>query len=319
MIVTAGEALVDLLPAGERDGGAAFRAAVGGSPFNVAVALGRLGARVAFLGAVSNDAFGDRIMRTLEESGADTGLVTRVDRPTPLAVVTLEGGEARYAFYDEGTASRGVTLRELKPLPGGATLFHFGSMALAAEPAASTLIARAKTARADRLVCIDPNVRPAIARNAPDYRRNLNQAMEIADIVKLSRVDLDRLRPGTAPGEFARERLAAGATLVVVTRGSDGAAAFMPHHECEVPAVPVAVVDTIGAGDAFTAGLLAHLASVGIATRAALAALTPDDLGAALRLAAMVAALTCARAGADPPRKHELNHPTVMPAEAGMQ
>jgi fructokinase len=319
MIVTAGEALVDLLPAVDRGGDAAFCAAVGGSPFNVAVALGRLGVRAAFLGAVSTDAFGDRIVRTLEESGADTGLVTRVDRPTPLAVVTMVREEARYAFYDDGTAARGMTLRELKPLPGETTLFHFGSMALAAEPASSTLIARAKTARADRLVCIDPNVRPAIAPNAPDYRRNLDQAMEVADIVKLSRADLDWLRPGTTPSEFARERLAAGATLVIVTRGSDGAAAFMPHHECEVPAVPVAVVDTIGAGDAFTAGLLAHLASVGIATRAALVALTPDDLDAALRLAAMVAALTCARAGVDPPRKHELDHLLVMPATAGIQ
>ena len=104
----------------------------------------------------------------------------------------MDGAEARYAFYDSGTASRGMTLRELKPLPEETTAFHFGSMALAAEPAASTLIARAKTARGDdRLVCIDPNVRPAIAPSAPDYRRNLERAMEIADVVKLSRADLD--------------------------------------------------------------------------------------------------------------------------------
>ena len=222
MIVCAGEALVDLLPVADREGGAAFRAAVGGSPFNVAVALGRLGVPSAFLGVASNDAFGDRICATLQESGADTRLVTRVERPTPLAVVTMDGAEARYAFYDSGTASRGMTLRELKPLPDETTAFHFGSMALAAEPAASTLIARAKTARGDdRLVCIDPNVRPAIAPSAPDYRRNLDQAMEIADIVKLSRADLDWLRPGVSPNAFASERLAAGATLVIVTRGAE--------------------------------------------------------------------------------------------------
>jgi fructokinase len=320
MIVSAGEALVDLLPTVARDDRPAFRAAVGGSPFNVAVALGRLGIPAAFLGAVSTDVFGDRILVALQESGADTGLVTRVDRPTPLAVVTLDGGEARYAFYDSGTASRGMTLRELKPLPDETTIFHFGSMALAAEPAASTLIARAKTARGDdRLVCIDPNVRPAVAANETNYRRNLDQAMEVADIVKLSRADLDWLRSGVSPTAFARERLAAGAALVVVTRGADGASAFMQHQTWEVPAMPVTVVDTIGAGDAFTAGLLAHFVSLRIGTLGALAALTAADLEAALRSAAIVAALNCARAGADPPRRHELDHLLVMSAEADIQ
>ena len=104
---------------------------------------------------------------------------------------TRDDADARYAFYDSGTAARGMTLRELKALPDDTTIFHFGSMALAAEPAASTLIARAKAARGDnRLVSIDPNVRPAIAPGAPDYRRNIEQAMEIADIVKLSRTPI---------------------------------------------------------------------------------------------------------------------------------
>jgi fructokinase len=315
MIVSAGEALVDLLPTVDRDGEPAFRAAVGGSPFNVAVALGRLGVRAAFLGAVSSDAFGDRILQTLRESGAGAGLVTRVDRPTPLAVATREDADARYAFYDSGTAARGMTLRELKALPDDTTIFHFGSMALAAEPAASTLIARAKAARGDnRLVSIDPNVRPAIAPSAPDYLRNMEQAMEIADIVKLSRTDLDWLRPGLAPREFARERLEAGAALIVVTGGADGALAFMDQHTCEMPAMAVTVADTIGAGDAFAAGLLAQLATLGVRTHPQLAALTRDELQAALAFATMVAALTCTRAGADPPWKHELV--AVMPAKA---
>jgi fructokinase len=306
MIVSAGEALIDLLPTADAAGLPAFQAQVGGSPFNVALALGRFGIPAAFLGTVSTDAFGDRIVATLQESGVDIGLVTRVDRPTPLALVTRDRGDARYAFYDSGTASRGMTLRELKALPDETTIFHFGSMALAAEPAASTLIARAKTARTDRLISIDANVRPAVTADEAGYRRNLDQAMEIADIVKLSWMDLDWLRPRISPTEFASERLAAGAGLVVVTRGRDGAVAFMKDRTRDVPAVPVAVVDTIGAGDAFTAGLLAHLAGLDIANRAALAALRADDLDAVLRFAAMVAALTCGRAGADPPRKPEL-------------
>ena len=123
-------------------------------------------------------------------------------------------------------------------------MLHFGSIALAAEPAASTLIARAKTARERRLVCVDPNVRPAFASGKPLYRRNLERAMELGHIVKLSLSDLAWLRPGLAPEGFARERLAAGASLVVVTRGSNGAVACTRNEMSAVAAAPVPVVDT---------------------------------------------------------------------------
>jgi fructokinase len=306
MIVSAGEALIDLLPTADRGVQPAYRAIVGGSPLNVAVALGRLGAPAAFLGAVSTDAFGDRIVSTLAESGVDLSLVTRVNRPTPLAVVTLDGAEARYAFYDSGTAARAMTLRELKPLPPEAAMLHLGSIALAAEPAASTLIARAKTAREGRLVCVDPNVRPAFAFGKPFYRRNLERAMELGHIVKLSLSDLAWLRPGLAPEEFARERLAAGASLVVVTRGSNGAVACTRNGMSAVAAAPVPVVDTIGAGDAFTAGMLLALLEAGIKTPADLEAMAPKRLREVLAFAATVAGATCTRAGADPPRREEL-------------
>ena len=306
MIVSAGEALIDLLPTADRGGQPGYRTIVGGSPLNVAVALGRLGAPAAFLAAVSTDAFGDRIVSTLAESGVDLSLVTRVNRPTPLAIVTLDGAEARYAFYDGGTAARGMTLRELKPLPPEAAMLHFGSIALAAEPAASTLIARAKTARERRLVCVDPNVRPAFASGKPLYRRNLERAMELGHIVKLSLSDLAWLRPGLAPEEFARERIAAGTSLVVVTRGSNGAVACTRNEMSAVAAAPVPVVDTIGAGDAFTAGMLLALLEAGIKTPADLEAITPKHLSEVIAFAATVAGATCARAGADPPRREEL-------------
>jgi fructokinase len=306
MIVSAGEALIDLLPT--TDGGRQpdYRAFVGGSPLNVAVALGRLGVPAAFLGAVSTDAFGDRIVSALADSAVDLALVTRVERPTPLAIVTLEGGEARYAFYDSGTAARGMTLRELRALPAHTAMLHFGSIALAAEPAASTLIARAQTARERHLVCVDPNVRPAFAPDRPYYRRNLERAMELGHIVKLSLSDLAWLRPGLPPEAFAQERLAAGASLVVITRGSDGALGCTRGGMSAVAAAPVPVVDTIGAGDAFTAGLLAALLEAGIKTAASLEAMTPKRLSAALGFAAAVAGATGTRAGADPPRRHEL-------------
>ena len=224
----------------------------------------------------------------------------------PLAIVGLNGEEPRYTFYDTATAARGMTLRELKALPADTAVLHFGSIALAAEPAASTLIARAKTAREGRLICVDPNVRPAFGHDKPFYRRNLERALELGHIVKLSLSDLAWLRPQLAPEEFARERLAAGALLVVVTRGPRGAIACNRAGTSVAAAAPVPVVDTIGAGDAFTAGLLAALMDEGIKAPADLEAIRPQQLGRALAFAATVAGATCARAGADPPRKSEL-------------
>jgi fructokinase len=306
MIVSAGEALIDLLPVSDAAGAPAFSAHVGGSPLNVAIALGRLGTECAFLGAISTDAFGARIVQALANSGVDLSLVTRVDRPTPLALVTMNRGDARYTFYDSGTATRGMTPGELKALPASATFLHFGSIALAAEPAASALIACASAARAGRIVCVDPNVRPAFAPDQARYRRNLEQAVDLADILKLSRADLAWLRPDVAPEDFAREQLTRGALLVVVTRGAAGAAAFAPTARGDVAGVGVPVRDTVGAGDAFTAGLLARLHETGVGTRAGLETMDGRRLMDALGFANRVGALACTRAGADPPRRDEV-------------
>ncbi|MGE0750454.1 MAG: carbohydrate kinase [Variibacter sp.] len=310
MIVVAGEALIDLLPTTDRDGNAVLRPAIGGAPLNVALGLGRLGRRAAFLGAVSRDGFGERIMAALSESGVATEIVTRVARPTPLAVAAVSEGEARYSFYDAGTASRGMTLRELKPMPGDAAWLHFGSIALAAEPAASTLIACAKTAsrRADApcLISYDPNVRPGFASDETIYRRNLDQAMEIADLIKLSRADLAWLRPGMRAEDFARHELTRRAALVVVTHGENGAQAFTPNGAVTVEAPRVYVADTIGAGDAFMAGLLCALDEAGVRTRATLSALSSAALTHALTFAAHAAAVACTRPGAVMPWRKEL-------------
>jgi fructokinase len=311
MIVVAGEALIDLLPTADRDGQPALRPAIGGSPLNVALGLGRLGRRTAFLGAVSTDVFGARIVASLRDSRVDTALVKRVARPTPLAVASLTDGEARYSFYDAGTASRGMTLRELAPHPADATWLHFGSIALAAEPAASTLIARAKTvARSTRSPCLvsyDPNVRPGFATDEAPYRRNLDQAMEVADLIKLSHADLAWMRPGMTADEFAREQIIRGALLVVITRGSEGAEAFTRQHGFAVPAPQVDVADTIGAGDAFMAGLLCALDEASVHTRAALAALSQGTLHRSLSFAARFAAVACTKPGAVMPWREELN------------
>lgn len=307
MIVSAGEALVDLLPTVDRDGRPAFCAMVGGSPFNVAIGLGRLGVPAAFLGAVSYDAFGDRLVTALVDSAVSTTLVARVARPTPLAFVTLDGGEARYAFYDSGTAARDMTTEELAPLPRETTVLHVGSIALASDPAAATILGIANTAREQRLVCLDPNVRPAFAADEVIYRRNLAAAMGLADLIRLSATDLAWLAPGIEPRRFAQDRMEAGATLVVVTKGAAGATAYTPAGPVEVTAPTIEVVDTVGAGDAFTAGLLTALHERGVQSRADLAGLGREALHEALEFAAAVAAAACTRAGADLPRRAEID------------
>jgi fructokinase len=322
MIVVAGEALIDLLPTADRDGQPALRPAIGGSPLNVALGLGRLGRRTAFLGAVSTDAFGARIVAALQDCGVDTALVTRVARPTPLSVASLTDGDAHYSFYDAGTASCGMTLRELAPHPADATWLHFGSIALAAEPAASTLIARAKTvARNTQSLCLvsyDPNVRPGFAADEALYRRNLDQAMEVADIIKLSEADLAWMRPGMSTDQFAREQIAHGASLVVVTHGENGAKAFMRQHAVSVPAPRVTVADTIGAGDAFMAGLLCAFGEAHVRTQAELAALPKGALHDAVSFAACLAAIACTKPGAVMPWREEMqNSPSAHARESG--
>ena len=306
MIVSAGEALIDLMPAVAADGAMALRPRLGGAPFNVAIALGRLGAPAAMLGAISTDAFGDALVEALEDSNVSTALVTRVARPTPLAIVDLAADEPRYAFYDAGTAARGVTLRELKPLPPEARWLSFGSITLAGDPAASTMIARAAASRAERLIAFDPNVRPALAGGAAHYRRNLEAALARADLVKLSAADLAWLRPDQPAETFAAECLAQGAAFVVVTQGENGATGFLPAARVETAGLPVTVADTVGAGDAFMAGLLAALSEGGVTERADLARLDEATVAQALAFANRVAARACTRPGADPPHRSEV-------------
>lgn len=204
-----------------------------------------------------------------------------------------------------------MTLREFQPMPDDAAWLHFGSIALAAEPAASTLIARAKTAAQSKtapcLVSYDPNVRPGFASDETIYRRNLDQAMEVADLIKLSRADLAWLRPGMRAEDFARHELTRRAALVVVTHGEDGAQAFTRKGRVTVEAPRVDVADTIGAGDAFMAGLLCALDERDVQTRAALSALSPEALTHALTFATHAAAVACTRPGAVMPWRKEIS------------
>lgn len=293
MILCAGEALIDMLPRETADG-PGFYPATGGAVFNTAIALGRLGAPVAFHTGLSSDLFGTRLREALAASEVENRAAIS-DRPTTLAFVTLTNGHAEYAFYDEGTAGRMLSADDAPDMSGIAALF-IGGISLAVEPCAQAYEALA-LANPGLPMMIDPNIRPGFIREESAFRARLDRLLAVADIVKLSDEDMRWL------GLTADDVLARGARVLCLTEGSNGVRVITSGGEVHVPARRVEVVDTVGAGDTFNAGLLA-----GLHRQGALAKATPT--GAALReaveLGVAAAAITVSRAGANPPWAAEL-------------
>lgn len=301
MILCCGEALIDMLPVQAADGRDAFAPHPGGAVFNTAIALGRLGVAAGFLCPLSRDLFGARLAAALAAAGVDATLCPRVDRPSTMAFVTLEGGEARYAFFDAHSALSGMRAEELPPIPAAAKALFFGGISLAGRASGAAFAGLAAQA-GDRLVMVDPNIRPGFIRDAAAYRARLARLLARADLVKLSDADLRWLDPDRPEAESIAALLDMGPALVLITRGAAGAEAHHRGGMLRASAPPVAVVDTVGAGDTFNAGFLAGLARAGALGRATLRNLPPPALQEALALATRAAALTCSRAGADPPR-----------------
>lgn len=305
MILCCGEALIDMLPRETGDGDAAFAPYPGGAVFNTAIALGRLGTRVGFFCPLADDLFGGRLRASLDASGVDHTLCPAVDRPCTLAFVTLTNGQAQYAFYDSGTALRQMALAELPVLDDSVRALFFGGISLVGDPCGegfATLCAHA----GDRVVMLDPNIRPGFIRDEAAYRARLDAMLARADIVKVSDEDLHWLMGAGDLADLAQGLRRKGPKVVIVTEGADGARAFHTGGMAQAAADPVKVVDTVGAGDTFNAGFLAALDDAGFLTRAAVASLDNDALRAALSLGAQAAAVTVSRAGANPPRRDEL-------------
>lgn len=319
-VLVVGEALVDLIPvaSGPAAGELALRGRPGGSPANVAVGLARLGVPTRFAGRFSTRGFGPWRRDLLRAEGVDVTLSVDSDRATTLATVSVDAtGAPSYEFYGPDTADWWWSRREL-PEPAGLAgwTVHTGSLATAMPPGSAVLSGWLGDVRdAGRaVVSYDPNVRPTIVGPPERCRAAAEPYVRLAHLVKVSEEDLLHLYPGVAPLEAAEAWLAGasagGPELVVVTRGAAGSVAL--HRRAgrvTRPAPAVQVADAVGAGDAFMSGLLAHLRSAGLLTPEALAGAGPADLAAALQRATIVAAVTCTRPGADPPRAHEVMGP----------
>jgi len=300
MILCCGEALIDMLPRETAAGERAFAPYPGGAVFNTAIALGRLGAPAGFFSGLSTDLFGQLLDAALTASGVDASLARRSDRPTTLAFVTLTNGHAQYAFYDENTAGRMLSPGDLPALPDAVEALFFGGISLVGEPCGAAYEALMLREAAARVTMIDPNIRPGFITDEPGYRARIERMLGAADIVKVSDEDLAWI------GVSVEDLLARGARLVCLTEGAKGVRAFWPGGESFVAAKRVEVVDTVGAGDTFNAGLLAGLSRTGLLSKAGLETLTAESLAPALELGVAAAAVTVSRAGANPPWAHEL-------------
>lgn len=306
MILCCGEALIDMLPRRTPDGEPAFSPHSGGAVFNTAIALGRLGAPTGFLSGLSSDFFGDQLRERLAASGVDTAHAVISDRPTTLAFVRLVDGQASYAFYDENTAGRMLSADVLPSLSKDVAALFFGGISLIAEPCGSAYESLMIRESSRRVTMIDPNIRAGFVTDEAAYRRRLGRMLGVADIVKLSDEDLGWMEGAGDLGDLARQLLGRGPRLVMVTRGAEGVSAYTEHLEVAVPAASVEVVDTVGAGDTFNAGVLATLHERGLLTGQGLGELSEPALVAALEFGARTAAMTVSRPGADPPWKDEL-------------
>ena len=298
MIVVCGEALIDQIPSPN----GRQRETPGGGPFTTARALARLGIPTQFLGRLSTDAFGQQLRDLLAADGADLSLTSFGPEPTTLAIAEVGAdGHAAYRFVIDGTSGSNLT-RQMVPamFSPDVKALHVGTLGLVFEPVATTIADLVEREHRKRLVMVDPNIRPSAVPN----RSRLDRILAQSTIVKASDADVTWLYPELDLQSAARALLARGPALVVVTLGSQGAFGVCSGTQVRAAAPSVDVVDTIGAGDAFGAALLAWLSDHDRLGRDL--HLDPEELRAALEFACLVASITCTRAGANPPWRSEL-------------
>ncbi len=301
MILCCGEALIDCLPRKLADGSDAFQPVNGGSVYNTAIALGRLGHEVGLFAGLSTDFFGDSLREGLKASHVSSKYLRLKDLHTTLALVKLHDGHARYSFIDDASAGRMLTKADLPKLPKSVSTLHFGSISLISEPCGTSYETLLKRNAKSKVICLDPNIRPTLIKDKRKHLARLYRLMALADIVKISDEDVKWMTGSDDLAKAAKSFLRKGAKIVAITKGGEGCLVATKRFSFEMEAPKVKVADTVGAGDTFTAGFLGQLLSDGLLNKNALSQLGEAELRRAAAFAMKAAAVTVSRPGADPP------------------
>lgn len=311
MYLVCGEALFDFFSEEDASGQAAklnYKAIAGGSPFNVAVGLRRLGIESAFFAGLSTDYLGRRLQQVLKDEGISERFLVEFDAPTTLAMVAVgANGSPQYSFRGEGCADRQLQLTHLPPLGDEIRGLHVGSFSLVVQPVGDTLLNLVKRESGKRLISLDPNVRLNPQPDIHLWRTRVAELVQHADLIKVSDEDLHLLYPDQAPESVLQGWLQHRCQLVFLTRGGDGASVFSRQHGTwSQPAVKVVMADTVGAGDTFQAALIAWLTEQQLDSVEGLQNLSREQIDAMLGFAIRAAALTCGKTGPDLPYRHQL-------------
>ena len=304
MILVCGEALVDLFVLGDNGARLKAEAVAGGSPFNVAIGLSRLGCPSALCTGLSTDRFGRLLTDLLMTENVNLDYAMRTPRLTTISVVATDAaGQPQYSFHGEGAADRSITVADLKPeLAADIEAVTFGSYTLIVQPVAEAYLALAQREAGQRVIFLDPNIRPTVIGDLKDWPTQFRQFLRTATIVKASEEDIATAYGAEAAiADVARDWLTQGPSFVVVTRGGAGAVAFLDDKTIEVPGRDIKVVDTVGAGDTFSAALLSGLRTAGLLSLKRIGGLTAEKLGSVLNYAIVASSITCSRRGADLP------------------
>lgn len=311
MFLVCGEALFDFFSQPDNNGQSnkvGFQAIAGGSPFNVAVGLRRLGVDAAFFAGISTDYLGRRLRTVLDEEGVQPDYLIDFDAPTTLAMVAVGAdGSPHYSFRGEGCADRQLQVQHLPTLDERVHGIHIGSFSLVVQPIADTLLALIERESDQRLITLDPNVRLNPEPNIECWREQVDAFAEHAHIIKVSDEDLSLLYPDRDPHSIAQRWLNKRCQLVFLTRGSKGASVFTRQHgNWSVPAHEVITADTVGAGDTFQAALITFLSERQLDSPRGLEQLSRELIDTMLNFAVAAAALTCTKVGPDLPYRDQL-------------
>ncbi len=306
MILCCGEALIDLIPTKTSDGKIAYVPHNGGSIYNTCIALARLGSEVGFLGGISNDFFGQSIKNGLEESNVSDLYSIYSNRSSTVAFVDLDSSNPKYIFLDENSAGRMIRDHEILKLNNEIKALHFGSISLIHEPAGETLENLAISESKNRVISLDPNIRPSQIKDSSLHSERLNRIIKHTDIIKLSIEDFEWMPSNLSCKELSLSWLEQGVKIVIVTNGHKGSIAYFKDSVLEVPARSVKASDTIGAGDTFMAGVLNFFDKKNKLSRSSINDITQDDITEALEFASNAASITVSRQGANPPWKNEV-------------